>query len=226
MKKRSLLSTLAVLALFGTATSRAATVSISVTSLGGSPSFVDSLGTFLAAGDVVRVGFFNTSTQANLTTLETSNSYAAVNALFTALAEGNSGGGTVSETGAPGNQMVINDLVGTSGSVFGSIGSVDAAFCTPGTEMAIWVFNSSDPQNASEWGIFTTSSGWEFPSSPGSQTMSTSEINDVIRGSQNGSNYALSVVPEPGSWVLLMVGAVVLNYRRHRRQGKSAWRVE
>ena len=215
MKSSILLPAIALLALLGTS-AQAATVSITVSTAGaGNPLYVDSLGNFLGAGDVVRVGIFDTSTLANLTTLETSDDYAAINALFTPLAEGGSNSGTVTETGATGTDLVINNLFGT-GNIFGQIQGIDSNFCTPGTELAVWVFNNSDPLQATQWGIFTTTSGWEFPAALGSQTLASNKINDVIRGSSLGGNYALSVVPEPGSWLLLMLGSVVLNYRRRR----------
>ncbi|MDB6138883.1 MAG: hypothetical protein JWO94_1955, partial [Verrucomicrobiaceae bacterium] len=69
--------------------------------------------------------------------------------------------------------------------------------------------------------IFTATSGWEFPAGLGSSTLSTNEIDTILRGSVNGGNFALSninVVPEPGSWLLLVAGAVMLNARRRRQR--------
>lgn len=218
MKIRFLLSTVVLLAL--SAAVQAATVSITVSSAGNVPKYVDSLGNLLTAGDAVRVGFFNMS-GGNLATLQNSNVFADVNALFTPLAEGNANGGTVAEAGATGTNLVINNLF-AQGNVFGQITGIDSSYCTTGTEMAVWVFNNADPTLATEWGIFTTTSGWEFPAALGSQTLATNEIDTIIRGSNDGTNFLLSnisVVPEPGCWVLLAAGAVLLNGRRRRSLG-------
>ena len=220
MKTRLFLSSIACL-LGLTVASSAATVDVAVTSAGTSPKFVDSLGSFLTLGCDVRVGIFDMSTPANLAILQTSNDFTAVNSLFTPLAENMGGGGTVSQFGNAGTNLIINNGLGT-GNVFGSIVGIDPAFCTPGTELAVWVFNNSDPTQASQWGIFTTTSGWEFPAASalgGSSTLNTNEIDTIIRGSTNGSNYALSnvsAVPEPGSWLLIVAGAVVVARSRRR----------
>lgn len=219
MNPRLLLPTIAILVLASAAV-QAATVSITVSSAGAVPKFVDSLGGFLVAGDAIRVGFFNSSTPANLATLQTSNVFADVNALFTPLAENITNAGTVSETGATGSNLVINNLFGT-GNVFGQIQNIDSTYCTPGTELFIWVFNNADPTLATQWGIFTSTAGWEFPAGLGSSTLATDENVVILRGSNLSGNLALdnvNVVPEPGSWLLLVAGTVVLTSRRRRQR--------
>ena len=225
MKMRTLLSTAAMLALAGSI--QAATVSITVSSAGNVPKYVDSLGNVLGVGDAVRVGFFNTS-GGNLSTLQNSNVFADVNALFTPLAEGIANAGTVVESGTSGTNLIINDAFSGTfgpGNVFGQISGIDSTYCTTGTELAVWVFNNADPTLATQWGIFTATSGWEFPAALASSTLATNEIDTVIRGSSAGGNFLLSnisVVPEPGSWMLLAAGAVVLNGRRRRRSAPVA----
>lgn len=219
MNPRLLLPTIALLVLASAAV-QAATVSITVSSAGAVPKFVDSLGGFLVAGDAIRVGFFNSSTPANMATLQTSNVFADVNALFTPLAENITNAGTVSETGATGSNLVINNLFGT-GNVFGQIQNIDSTYCTPGTELFIWVFNNADPTLATQWGIFTSTAGWEFPAGLGSSTLATDENVVILRGSNLSGNLALdnvNVVPEPGSWLLLVAGTVVLTSRRRRQR--------
>ena len=224
MNNRILLPVVALLALSGPAV-QAATVSISVSAVSANPEFVDSLGNFLAAGDAVRVGIFDTSTQANLTTLQTDNNFSDVNALFTPLAEGGANSGTVNQGGNSGTNLMVNNFLGIQGSTFGQIVGISSTFCTPGTELDVWVFNNANPALATEWGIYSSTSGWAFPQALGSNTLTTTTLNDVIRGSTEGNgNFALSnisVVPEPGSWLLLMVGAAVMVGRR-RRFGANA----
>ena len=223
MKARLFLPTIALLAMASAAV-QAATVSVTVSSsgLGVPPKFVDSLGGFLTVGDAVRVGVFNTSTPANLATLQTSNVFADVNALFTALGENIANAGTVLQGDALGNPLTGTNLVinnGLTHNVFGQITNVDSNYYTQGTELFLWVFNNADPTLATQWGIFTSSGGWEFPSGLGSTTLGTNENVVILRGSSLSGNLALdniSVVPEPGSWLLLIVGAVALTGRRRR----------
>ena len=222
MKIRLLLPMIAALALSGVAV-QAATVSITVSSAGNVPKYVDSLGGFLTAGDTVRVGIFNTSTPGNLATVQTSDVYADVNALFTPLAENLTNAGSVVQTGNSGTDLIINNQFAT-GNIFGQIQNIDANYCTTGTELAVWVFNNSDPTQATQWGIFTATTGWEFPAGLGSSTLASNEIDTILRGSNIGGNFALSnisVVPEPGSWLLLIAGAVVLTGRRRRGTGRG-----
>lgn len=204
----------ALAALLLSASGMAATVSLTLNSNGGSP-FATSSGSLLSSGSSVRVGFFNTS-GAGLTTLQTSNVYSEVDSLFTAFAEGNAGGGTVDQTGASGTNLVINDLF-TPGHVFGQIIDIDSTYCTTGDAIWVWVFNNADPLLATEWGIFSATTGWAFPAALGSVTLSTFEIDNVVRGTNTGTQYQLSnvsVVPEPGSLFLIAAAGVLLRRRR------------
>ena len=197
------------------ATSSMADVSITMNSNGGSP-FATSGGSLLTMGSVIRVGFFDTSGLGSLTTLQTSNVYADVNALFTPLAEGIPNAGVINQMDAPGDNLVINDMFAT-GHVFGQITDIDAAYCTPGTDMWVWVFNNADPLLATEWGIFTASTGWEFPNDFAASTLSTFEVDTVVRGTNTGAQLQLSgvsVIPEPGSLLLIVAAGIVLRRRR------------
>lgn len=219
MHTRSILRALGLL-LLATSVASAAPISITVNSNGGSP-YADSFGNLLLTGSVIRIGQFDVSQPANLATLQTSNDYLAVDALFIPLAEGLGFAGTVNETGAPGQQLVINDLF-SAGDVFGQIENIDDGYFPTGSQLYAWVFNSADPLSATEWGIFSSTSGWGFPMNPGSETLSTFEIDQVIRGTDTGTQFQLSPVPEPGSLVLLLAGAVFLVVRTRRQASPAA----
>lgn len=205
------------------ATPARAAVSITVNSNGGSP-FADSSGTLLADGSVVRVGYFDTAALGVLNTLQTSTTYSEINALFTPLAENIANAGTVSQSGATGQNLVINSL-SSPGAIFGSITGISASYLTPGMDLAVWVFNSSNPLTASEWGIFSATTqlaaNWDFPFDLGSSTLSTFEINNVIRGTDTGTQFRLAPVvtpvPEPGSLLLVMAASGLLMRRRRPR---------
>ena len=205
----------AAITLLLSATGMAATVSITVNSNGGSP-YATSTGSLLTTGSAIRVGFFNTFGAANMNTLMTSNVYSEVDALFTAFAEGHTNSGTVNQAGATGEMLVINDLAGT-GHLLGQIINIDSTYCTPGDDMWVWAFNNADPLLATEWGIFSATTGWDFPAALGSATLSTFEVDTVLRGTNTGSQLQLSsvgVIPEPGSLLLIMAAGIVLRRRR------------
>lgn len=211
------LTALAVLMLSSAGAS--ASVSITLNSNGGSP-FATSTGSLLNPGSTVRVGLFDSS-GGNLATLQTSNNYAELDALFTAFAEGNSGGGSINQLDemgmtVTGDMLMMNDKFST-GHVFGQITGIDSTYCTTGDALWVWVFNNADPLLATEWGIFTASSGWAFPADLGSATLSTFEVDTVVRGTDTGSQLRLSgvaVVPEPGSLLLIVAAGLVLRRRR------------
>lgn len=194
----------------------AATVSISLSSNAG-PKFASSAGSLLVNGSVIRIGVFDVA-GLNLTTLQTSNDYNTINALFRPIGEGLANAGTVTQSGNSGSSLIINSLVGT-GNVLGQIGNIDSTYYTTGTQLYAWVFNNTTPTAATEWGIFTASSGWNFPSALGSETLATFEVNSIIRGSTTGGpttsdQLRLSAVPEPGSALMLLAAAMLPRRRR------------
>lgn len=204
MNSRFILHSLGALVLLSAIVS-AAPISITVSSNGGS-TYADAYGGTLLTGSVIRIGQFDLSQPGNLSLLQTSNDFLAVDALFTPLAENILNAGTVNETGAPGQQIVINDLF-NPGDVFGQIVNIDENYFLSNTPLYAWVFNSSDPLTATEWGIFSSTTGWGFPMSPGSETLATFEIDNVVRGNDTGAMLTLAPVPEPGGLVLLLVAA-------------------
>jgi hypothetical protein len=215
--KSHLITSLLVLALSFTVAS-AATVSITVNSNNG-PCYTTSTGALLAPGSVIRVGYFDLSNPVVLSMLQTSNDYAMINSMFTPLAEGVTNAGSILQTGAPGNNIVINDSFSNIGHVFGQITGIDSTYLPTGVDLSVWVFNSATPTNATEWGIFSASTGWEFPAALGSQTLATLEVDTYVRGSFDNTNQHIqlspvSVVPEPSSLLLLLSVAIVARRRR------------
>lgn len=193
-----------------------ATVSITVNSNNG-PCYTTSTDQLLTTGSVIRVGYFNWTDLVTRNVLATSNNYAELDALFKPLGESRLDGGSVLQAGAPGQNIVINDQF-EAGHVFGQITGIESTYMATNTDLVLWVFNSSTASAASEWGIFTTSSGWEFPAALGSQTLASIEVEEanIIRGSFNStSNHLrLSVVPEPSGLMLLLSTALVARRRR------------
>lgn len=215
---KSILAFITALVLCGQAWS--ATVSISMSSNGG-PMFATSTGDLLQFGDCIRIGTFNTS-GGNLAILQNSNDFAAVNALFNPLGEGNAFSGTVTQVNNPGGFLTINDFLG-AGNVLGQIANVDASYIAAGTQLFAWVFDSALPQNATQWGIYSSSTGWNFPNGLGSETLASFEIDTVIRGATTGGTtssdrLSLAPVPEPAGLCLVLLTAAMMSLRRSRRR--------
>ncbi len=213
-------STLLMLLLIGAVPSQAS-VTITVNSNGGSP-YADSSGSALSTTSVVRVGYFDVSAPGSLLTLQTSNDFNAVNSLFRPLGEGQVGGGTINQVGSLTNYLVVNGQF-SPGALFGQITGIDASYITPGSDLSVWIFNGSDPSSAAEWGIFSATTrplaNWDFPNDLGSSTLSTSEIDNVIRGFDSSTQFQLSsviAVPEPSGLLLLLItGFCLIRRRRH-----------
>ena len=219
MKTRTLFGSLVALLLFAGAAS-SAPVSVTVTS-GGGPQYADSLGGLLPAGSVIRIGVFDLSAPGNYTLLQTSNDYTALNALFTPLAEGLPTSGDIFQAGAPGQQLVINDMF-AAGDVFGQIIDIEDNYFQNTPNLYAWVFNNANPAAVTQWGIFTATNGWSFPMNPGSETLATFEVDTVVRGANTGAFLELSQVPEPGTILLVVIGIGLLAFRMRRPRAAAA----
>jgi hypothetical protein len=200
----------------------AAHASVTIAANGVANLVLSSSGTTLAAGDLVRLGYF-----ANTANLGTSNSYATLNAStnFFPIGEGIANAGTLTESGTSGGGgtiLAINNYGGTQGAFLGSFGNVSATYLAPNTQLYMWVFNSTSASTATQWGIFDAPS-WKFPGDPGSTTMSLGSPSvTAIRGTTNGSNFDLAnipaSVPEPSAWAgigsAIVLGCALLRRRR------------
>jgi hypothetical protein len=180
-----------------------------------------SSGTALAAGDVIRLGYFPSS---DLSIVETSQSYATLNSIFTPYGEGTlpTTTGTLNESGGTSpvgnaNTMYVDNASSTTGAFTGTFLGISSTYIPSGDLLYMWVFNSSNPTSATQWGIFydPTSTEWEAPPAGSFNIVSTSDPGvTALQGtgtSNSQSNFELvTVVPEPGGTSLLAGGMACL----------------
>ena len=136
----------------------------------------------LISGGAIRVGFLDLTAQ-NTQVIEDATEFSQVDALWTPLAEGTSGGGNISQSGNSGQILIVNDQA-TLGEFFGQI--TDTSSLPQGTQLFLWLFNDPDPSQATEWAIVSSSnSAWKMPNVLGITTLSTSSIDQIFRGTLN-----------------------------------------
>jgi hypothetical protein len=186
-------------------------------------------GVFLLSGSLVRIGYFDLS-GSTLTTLQTSNDFTTINSLFRPLAEGISGAGTVTQLGNSGNALMINDMFSV-GQAFGQIDGITAGYIPEGQFLSAWVFNGPNASSSNQWGIYSSSTAWAVPPDMGSVVLSTSDINTVVRGSQDVSgNYHLATipaaVPEPSGLLLIAITGVLIITKRSKLKRTQAIALE
>jgi len=183
-------------------------------------------------GDAVRVGHI---AEGDLSEFSSSNDFSALDALFVPLAESIADRGTLTPSPNPGSPAVdgglpfVNDagMPSVDGDIGHTITGVDIGFGSgSGTQLYLWVFNASDPANATEWGIFTgplfATPAVDFAPAlvlgSGIMTVTvgaTTVTDGIVRGSSAVGGFALAPIPEPSS-AILMLTALTLVFRRRR----------
>lgn len=183
-----------VAALIGVSASvSAATSTIIISSVGGSK-FADKNGNLIAQGCAVRLGSFSITESAVSSTPD----YAQLKSVFKPLAEGIVGAGTPSQSAGSGSVLRANDFP-AEGDVFGSISNIDTTYLPPNTKLYVWVFNNANPDNATQWGLFTAPD-WTAPPALGSKTLLTVNV-QALQGTASGSLLKLEDVPSTyGNW--------------------------
>jgi hypothetical protein len=200
------------------------TVLVTATSNGG-PIYAEADGDLLLTGSLFRVGYFDLGSASVLATLQASNDYGAVNSLFTPLAELVAGAGGVNQAGNTGSHLVINSQF-ASGQVFGQITGINSSYLPTLSDLSVWVFNGASAASSTQWGIYSawdpmvTNNGWEFPADSGLESLKTTEVNMVVRGTQDvpSNQLRLSVIPEPSGVMLVAASACLLVARRRRAE--------
>lgn len=172
--------------------------SITLSSVGGTK-FATKDGQLLTQGCAVRLGSFNLPNSTRNQILPEKGDYAQLKSVFKPLAEGLIGAGSAAQADGSGTVIRANSFP-AAGDVFGSVTNFSASYMPPGTQLYVWVFNHSNPDQATQWGLFT-SSEWLAPSALGNQTLSTTAVVTPIQGNATGGQLRLIDVPATyGNW--------------------------
>jgi hypothetical protein len=177
-------------------------------------------GTTLPTGTRIRVGFFNNPS--GNAAIISGNDFAAIDAIFNPLGEGDVGGGTVS-TGS----LAIG---ATAGRFSYEISGITQAYLAAGVPLYYWVLNSNQiAAGNGQWAIFSNNDSnnggtpWVAPvddpvlggSIPLAVTnLRIDDADDIARGAVAGTQLRLEV-PEPTSLSFLGLGLLAL-FRRRR----------
>lgn len=178
MKLKSIITSVALVTL---STLSALGGTVTLTSVGGSQ-FANQGGAILPAGVAIRVGTFNLPPATRDATLAATSDYAQLVAWFKPLGESITNAGTVKQANGVGSQLRTNGFP-AAGNVFGTISNVSASYMAPGTQLYVWVFDTANPYDSSQWGIFTAGS-WVVPPALGAQALSTAIEVTAVQGSE------------------------------------------
>lgn len=189
---------LLLLASLALATAHAVAGTVTLSSVGGSK-FASKSGTLLPSGCAVRLGFFNLATETRNQTVSSEADYAQLAASFNPLAEGIIGAGSSAQAAGSGTMLRQNNFP-AAGDIFGSVSNISASYVAPDTQLYVWVFNHTDPNQATEWGIFTAST-WVAPPALGNSTLSTAVSMTALQGSIAAGQLRLIDLPATfGNW--------------------------
>jgi hypothetical protein len=181
---------------FLAASAHAGTITLS--SVGGSR-FATKSGSLLPAGCAVRVGTFELPAASRDAVLNSQGDYAWLKSVFKPLAEGLIGAGGASQASGSGSVLRANGFP-AAGDIFGSISGIDASYLPPDTQLYVWIFNHSNPDQATQWGLFTATA-WTAPPALGSRTLSTTAAVQALQGTTVSSQLRLIDVPATyGNW--------------------------
>lgn len=167
----------------------------------------------LAVGSLVRLGFFSGLSVANIQSLAAAGDKSALDSAFREFGTATIGQGTGNEPGTWSRSS------NNSEAQFG------------GLTAYVWVYNAASLAAATQWGIFTGTTGWTFPADvdTGNTSLDVNSVqlpSGVIVGQSTLGSATLfgeSVpvlrlvpVPEPSAGILSAIGLIALGAKRRR----------
>lgn len=205
----------------------------------------DGVTTTITTTGQLKVGFFDINTTdlqaivAGWSTTAPSSKYSAyslLNSHFTQIgtlvAPPSTGGTLGGSSGGLYNTANTGWNFSLTGNVSGTANYVDLALAPQNTQMYMWAFNGSDFSsggfNSTQWALVThyATGQWKLPGS-GALSMVLNTVGaagssasaDIVLGTDNGNNVNMvSIVPEPSTGALMMLGTVGLVALRRLRK--------
>ncbi len=180
------------------ASSSALAGGVTLSSVGGSR-FALNDGQALPVGVAVRIGTFLLPSETRDQELASATDYVTLKSWFQPLAESGEASGTVSQPGETGAFLRSNGFPAT-GDIFGTISNISPVFMPPGTQLYVWVFNHADPEQSTQWGIYTAET-WTMPEMLGTRVLSTGAGVEALHGIAAAQQLRLREVPVSyGNW--------------------------
>ena len=171
---------------------------LTLSSVGGSR-FATKTGALISSGCAVRLGTFELPAASRDAVLNSQGDYAWLKSVFKPLAEGLIGAGSAAQASGSGSVLRANGFP-AAGDIFGSISGIDPAYLSPDTQLYVWVFNHSNPDQATQWGLFTAAE-WTAPPALGNRTLSTAASVQALQGTATAGQLRLIDVPSTyGNW--------------------------
>ena len=171
---------------------------LTLSSVGGSR-FATKTGSLISTGCAVRLGTFELPAASRDAVLNSQGDYAWLKSVFKPLAEGLIGAGSAAQASGSGSVLRANGFP-AAGDLFGSISDIDPAYLTTDTQLYVWVFNHSNPDQATQWGLFTAAE-WTAPPALGNRTLSTAASVQALQGTAISGQLRLIDVPSTyGNW--------------------------
>lgn len=171
---------------------------LTLSSVGGSR-FATKTGSLISTGCAVRLGTFELPAASRDAVLNSQGDYAWLKSVFKPLAEGLIGAGSAAQASGSGSVLRANGFP-AAGDLFGSISDIDPAYLPPDTQLYVWVFNHSNPDQATQWGLFTAAE-WTAPPALGNRTLSTAASVQALQGTAISGQLRLIDVPSTyGNW--------------------------
>lgn len=190
-------------------------------------------GTPLADGSIIRIGTFADGLGTNRSILESSDDFSLLDSIFTPLAEGNAGAGSIvqAQPVAPLNPLDSTVVNGTGqidldpGSAFGQIANTTTGYLAEGTRLYVWAFNGNDVTSVTpgDWGIYTsTDLSWAMPNDIPLDPNEWAFITGLdpilaLRGTVLASELQFGIVPVPEPAAAILLGVSGLLALRRRR---------
>ena len=156
-------------------------------------------GQILPQGLAVRIGTFVLPEGIPPEALSSTTDYVTLKSWFQPLAESGPASGILAQPGGALGYLRANGFP-SAGDLFGTISNISTGYMVPDTQLYVWVSDHADPEEATQWGLFTAE-GWTVPEMLGTRVLSIDSTVQALHGSRDGSQLRLRDIPVSyGNW--------------------------